>query len=52
VLGFRDERDRLWYRVLTVHYTEVEGRISVGGILGLVWCKNLSGISEWVHLGI
>lgn len=50
-----EARDRLWYRVLMMHNTDVGNRIGVGGTLGSVWCKKKKknyGISEWVHLGI
>lgn len=35
----REERERLWFRVLTVSYGEEEGRIKDGGRFSFVWCE-------------
>lgn len=48
----REEKERLWHRVLPAHYGEVGGRIDKGGRLDSMWRKNIYVICQGVGLGV
>lgn len=49
---FREQRERLSSRVLTVRYGEEEGMIKDGGRFSFVWWRNLPNICEGAGLDV